>query len=99
MGYAQVDQGVDTHRKTLRLARLLGESRYAVVGRPGALWPWSLDGAFTGELHDVEADTLADVMGWERKPAELLEGLLTVGFLNRDGQGYGGRGRAVRQWR
>ena len=27
MSYVQVDQGLVTHRKTLRLARLLGESR------------------------------------------------------------------------
>jgi hypothetical protein len=42
MGYAQVGQGVVTHRKTPRLARLLGERRYAVVGRLVALWSWGL---------------------------------------------------------
>ena len=87
MSYVQVDQGAVTHRKTLRLARLLGESRYAVVGRLVALWAWCLDSAISGVLLDVDGDILADVMGWEGKPAELLEGLLTVGFFDLDTDG------------
>ncbi len=96
MSYVQVDQGLVTHRKTLRLARLLGESRYAVVGRLVALWSWCLDSALTGELRDVDADILADVMGWDAscgsggsggKPADLFEALITAGFLDLDDHG------------
>ena len=88
MGYVQVDQGIVTHRKTLRLARLLGESHYAVVGRLVALWSWSLDRAISGELRDVDAEMLADIMGWQGRPAELFEALISVGFLDitEDGQ-------------
>jgi len=87
MSYVQVDQGVVTHRKTLRLARLLGESRYAVVGRLVALWAWCLDSAISGELRDVDAGILADVMGWEGKPSKLFVALITVGFLDLDEDG------------
>ena len=89
MGYVQVDQGIVTHhRKTLWLARLLGESRYAVVGRLVALWSWSLDRAISGELRDVDAEMLAGIMGWQGRPAELFEGLISAGFLDitADGQ-------------
>jgi hypothetical protein len=90
MGYVQVDQGIVTHRKTLRLARLLGESRYTVVGRLVALWCWSLDSAISGALRDVDAEILADVMGWDSacgKPADLFEALITVGYLDLDEDG------------
>jgi hypothetical protein len=88
--YVQVDQSVTTHRKTLKLARLLGESRYCVVGRLVALWSWSLDSAVDGVLKDVDAEMLAEIMGWEgqwHKPAELYDALLTAGFteLGSDG--------------
>jgi hypothetical protein len=80
--YVQVDQSVTTHRKTLKLARLLSESRYCVVGRLVALWGWSLDSAVDGALADVDAEMLADVMGYQGKPAELFEALLSAGFLD-----------------
>ena len=84
MAFIQVQQSLVTHRKTLRLARLLGENRYAVVGRLVALWTWCLDNA---PDHDIDADVLADVMGWveqQGKPAELFEALITAGFIDMD---------------
>jgi hypothetical protein len=93
MSFVKVQQSVVSHRKTLRLARLLSLDRYAVVGRLVALWAWCLDNALDGCLtfggDDIDAEVLADVMGWSQgmgKPAELLEGLLTVGFLDVDAQ-------------
>jgi hypothetical protein len=90
MSYVQVDQSVTTHRKTLKLARLLGESRYSVVGRLVALWSWSLDSAVSGVLKDVDADMLAEIMGWQgqlHKPAELYDALLEAGFTELDERG------------
>jgi hypothetical protein len=85
--FVQVAQSLMTHRKTLRAARLLSIDRYAVVGRLVALWSWCLDNAMDGCLGDVEMDILADVMGWDGKAADLVEALLTAGFLElRDGQ-------------
>ena len=88
MGFIQVDQGVVTHRKTLRLARLLGEDRYTITGRLVALWTWCLDSAISGSLAHIEPDILADVMGYPGKPAELIEGLITVGFLDLGDDGH-----------
>jgi hypothetical protein len=91
MSYVQVDQSVTTHRKTLKLARLLGDGRYCVVGRLVALWGWSLDSAVSGVLKDVDAEMLAEIMGWQgqwHKPSELYDALLEAGFteLNEKGQ-------------
>ncbi|MDE3230589.1 MAG: hypothetical protein KGO05_11985, partial [Chloroflexota bacterium] len=81
--YVQVEQSLFTHRKTLRLARLLALDRCAVIGRLAALWSWCLDNALDGRLSDdIDADVLADVMFFDAgmgKPAELLEALLTAG--------------------
>ncbi len=85
MSFVQVHQSLVTHRKTLRLARLLSMDRYATVGRLVALWAWSLDNALDGVFgDDIDAEVVADVMGWEDKPAELLEALITAGFLDVD---------------
>ena len=86
--FIQVQQSLVTHRKTLRLARLLSLDRYAVIGRLVALWAWCLDNALDGALSDdIDADVLADVMGFDAsmgKPAELLDALLIAGFLDLD---------------
>lgn len=83
MSFVQVQQSLVTHRKTLRLARLLSLDRYATVGRLVALWAWALDNALDGVFgDDIDAEVVADVMGWEGKPAELLEALITAGFLD-----------------
>ncbi|HZC07956.1 MAG TPA: hypothetical protein VE338_20130 [Ktedonobacterales bacterium] len=85
MSFIQVQQSLVTHRKTLRLARLLGIDRYAVIGRLVALWSWCLDNALDGVFgDDIDAELLADVMGWEGKPAKLVSGLMTAGFLDVD---------------
>ncbi len=93
MSFLQVQQSLVSHRKTLRLARLLALDRYAVVGRLVALWAWCLDNAPGGCLGDgirgIDADILADVMGWSSemgRPADLLEALLTAGFLEVDAE-------------
>lgn len=85
MSFFHVQQSLITDRKTLRLARLLGIDRYAIVGRLVALWSWCLDNAPDGRLtDDVDAEMLAEVMGWDAsfgEPSKLLEGLLEAGFL------------------
>jgi hypothetical protein len=92
MAFIPVQQSLITHRKTLRLARLLNFDRYAVVGRLVALWTWCLDNAPDGRLgvlgDDVDPDILAEVMGWsaeiEGRPDELMDTLILVGFLDVD---------------
>jgi hypothetical protein len=83
MAYIEAHQSLFTHRKTLRLGRLLGMDRFCVVGRLIALWCWALDNAPDGVVAVADSDILADVMGWQsdREPAELCEALVAAGFF------------------
>lgn len=64
MAYIETHQSLLTHRKTLRLSRLLGIDRFAVIGRLMALWSWALDNAQEGVIEKQDSDILADIMGW-----------------------------------
>lgn len=85
MHFIQAQRSLVSHRKTLRLARLLGIERYAVVGRLVALWSWCLDYAPDGVLSDdVDDKVLADVMGRTANmgnPDDLVEALYGAGFI------------------
>jgi hypothetical protein len=84
MSYVPIYQSVLTHRKTLKFARLLNLDKFSVVGRLIALWTWCMDNAADGSLADIEPDILADVYAWDGKPSELVEALLSAGFLEID---------------
>jgi hypothetical protein len=86
--WIQVEQSLVTHRKTLRLAKLLHLDNYAVVGRLVALWCWALDNAEDGDLGDLAPDELAVVMGWMGDPDELLASLVASGFVQAQGGTY-----------
>jgi len=88
MAYIETHQSLLTHRKTLRLSRLLSLDRFAVVGRLMALWSWALDNAQEGTIAHGDSDILADVMGWEGDPAHLCTALTAAGFLDESESGY-----------
>lgn len=100
MAYIEAHQSLLTHRKTLRLARLVGLDRFAVVGRLLALWCWALDNAPEGVISKADSDILADVMGWPAvsagRPSDvqnsdtqlLCDALVTSGFLDDHGDSY-----------
>jgi hypothetical protein len=81
MAYVEAHQALLTHRKTLRLARLLDLDKYATVGRLMALWWWALDNAQDGEIAKSDSDILADVMGWDGEPDALVTALVAAGWL------------------
>ncbi|HEY7974248.1 MAG TPA: hypothetical protein VID72_02800 [Ktedonobacterales bacterium] len=101
MSFIQVQQSLFTHRKTLRLARLLGEDRHTTIGRLIALWLWCLDHAPDGLLAaDIDDETLADVMGWSEElgdPFDLVDALQRAGFLAYAEDGSEVKG--VERWR
>jgi hypothetical protein len=89
MSNVPIYQSVLTHRKTLKFARLLNLDKFSVVGRLIALWTWCMDNAAAdGSLADIEPDILADVYAWDGKPSELVEALLSAGFLEIDDAGH-----------
>lgn len=83
MAYIEAHQSLLTHRKTLRLVRLLGIDKYGVGGRLVALWHWAIDNAPDGDLGADCADILAEVMGWDGEPERLMDALTQVGYVDR----------------
>src|SRR5690348_2234896 len=93
MAYIETHQALLTHRKTLRLSRLIGIDRWGVAGRLMALWSWALDNAQEGVIAHEDSDILADVMGWDGEPSELCHALVTAGFLDQHANHY-----AIHDW-
>lgn len=83
MAYIEAHQSLLTHRKTLRLVRLLGIDKYGIAGRLVALWHWAIDNAPDGDLGADCADILSEVMGWDADPECLMDALTQVGYVDR----------------
>ncbi len=86
MVYIELHQSLLTHRKTLRLARLLSEERVTTVGRLVMLWSWALDNAPDGVIARGDLDIVADVMCWASDPDVLCRMLVEAGFLEDHGE-------------
>lgn len=52
------------------------------VGLIVCFWAWRLDNALQGCLGDVGPQMLAYVVDWRGDPAELLDALITAGFVD-----------------
>lgn len=87
MAWIEVHQSLMTHRKTMRLCRLLKMDNFAVCGRLQALWCWALDNAPDGVIAWADLESLPGVMGWKGEPQKLIDALLESGFVDRsDGE-------------
>lgn len=82
MAYIEVHQSLLSHRKTLRLCRVLQMDRFCVAGRLVALWSWAIDNAPEGWVAAGDSDLIADVMGWQGEPSVLCGAMVSAGFLD-----------------
>lgn len=98
--YLQVWVALLRHRKTLRLAALLGLSRHAAVGLLLDLWAWGLGNATAeGMIKTCLAAELALAVDWKGSAEDLETALALSGFIERQNGGlllhewslYGGR--------
>lgn len=93
MAWVQVQQHLQDHPKTKRLARRLGTSVPAVIGHLQLLWGWAMDYAQDGDLSRFDAEDIADAMMYEGDAEKLLDALTTCapggghGFLERTEDG------------
>lgn len=87
MAWIEVHQSLLTHRKTLRLCRLLKMDTFAVCGRLQALWCWALDNAPDGAIDWADLDSLPGVMGWKGSRDKLIDALIEADFLDRPDDG------------
>lgn len=74
------------HPKTRRLAQLLGADRplplYQVAGILECLWQWTATYAPAGDVGRWEDRSIADGIGWEGDPGELVRALVAAGYVD-----------------
>jgi DnaD/phage-associated family protein len=75
------------HPKTKRLARALGVNLPTAVGMLHFLWWWAVEYAKDGDLSDFDAAEIAEELYWDGDPDELLNALISAGFLDRTDDG------------
>ena len=83
--YIQVDTNFPNHRKSLRLARLLGP---AAVGHVVILWCWAAQNRQDGDLSGMEKADIEAAAKWGGGGGKLALMLREVGFLDGDDMNY-----------
>lgn len=88
--WIQVYSNLSHHPKISSLADELKLSSKVVnpntiaVGLVINLWTWAIQNAYDGDLSRCSARAIADACAWRGKPEELLNGLLSCGWLDKD---------------
>ncbi len=77
-------RGTLTHRKTRRLARLLGGIPLpCALGVAEALWQATIMHAPDGAIGRLSDESIAEEMWWDSDPSILVAALVDSGFLDR----------------
>lgn len=85
MAWIELHQTLPSHRKTMRLANMLGIKIPQAVGHVCLIWLWSVDNAPNGDLSEITPKDLASIAAWTgRKPDEFVNALVLTGFLDND---------------
>src|SRR5689334_20552318 len=87
MAWIEVHQAVATHRKTRRLAQLLGVRRAVAVGHLVCFWLWALDNAPDGNLENVDPADIKSAADWPRSAELFINALVGAGFVDRGSHG------------
>ena len=99
MAWIPSHQELGQHPKTKKLARLLDISLPTAVGHLHYLWWWALNYAQDGTLEKYDGYDLADAMQWAGDPDQLVEALISAGYIDDTDEGlalhdwgeYGGK--------
>lgn len=82
MAWIESHQGLATHPKTGKLARLLKISRPQAVGHLHLLWYFALEYAPTGDLFHIDAEEIAEGSMWGGDADTFLSALIASGFVD-----------------
>jgi hypothetical protein len=83
VAWIESHQALLSHRKTIRLARLLKIHKLTAIGLLHAIWWWCVDNAPDGFVSNSDLDGLSDGALWEGKPAVLIGALEDSRFVER----------------
>lgn len=88
MAWIEVHQALPTHKKTIRLTRILKIRKPEALGYLLLLWLWALDNTQDGYLDGLEAQDIAGICEWKGKNvAAFTDGLIDAGFLESTERG------------
>lgn len=83
-----IDCNLYTHPKMLRLSASLKTDVDTLVGKLGRLWAWAkLSGNENGEIGELPAQEIADIMRWKKGSKTLLSALIDCGFIDASEDG------------
>lgn len=88
--WIQVYSNITTHPKTSKLADELNLQSAQVnpniiaAGMMVSLWTWAIQNAYSGDLKDCSARTIAEACKWKKKPETFVQALITAGYLDED---------------
>ncbi len=83
-----IDCNLYTHPKMLRLSASLKTDIDTLVGKLGRLWAWAkLSGNENGEIGELPAQEIADIMRWKKGSKSLLSALIDCGFIDASEDG------------
>lgn len=76
-------RGTARHIKLLNLASELKIETYAAVGLACCLWDWVGESCPNGSIGKTDDAIIAQIVGWRKSPAKLIDALVTVGLVDR----------------
>jgi hypothetical protein len=79
----EVKRGTPRHPKTKALSRALKLPPYAATGILEMLWQYTEEFAMCGDIGKVDDMEIASAVGWDRDPGELIDSLVSCGWLER----------------
>ncbi|MEK4113253.1 hypothetical protein MHH92_23585 [Paenibacillus sp. FSL M7-1414] len=79
----------DRDPKTGKLCRRTGMDRPTAVGALHMFWWWAVDWAPDGDISEIEAADIADVMHFKGDPEELISALNEAGYIEETEAGRG----------
>ena len=86
MAWIESHQSLAGHRKTRKLARLLGTSIPATIGHLHLLWWWCLDNAPDGDLSKIDECDLAAAALWKKDQSLFFSALVDAEFIDNGGK-------------
>ena len=83
--HTQINFNILNHPKTRRLMRLLSLNQREAVGLLAMLWLNTMMWAEDGDLSSYSEEDLGESLCWDKDPKELIDALLSAGFLELAG--------------
>lgn len=81
MAWFRHESGLSGHRKTRKLASLLGVPRYAAAGLVCCLFERVCNDSPDGDISDWDDDDIADAARWDGDARPLVDALISVRFI------------------